>query len=193
MTSPDPVTNSAEDIFRRIVIGEPWADRIELEVNERWLCPHMAYAPDSGQGLVRMPPHEDPLVVAGWIAHEIGHFEDFQQRRPSSIMAGIEQIIRSRRVPPLIQGLVRKIYYLLFWRERMRREIYAHGAEIRFLRKIGFSLEATTRSDEASDLLTPPMPYYGRLERLFLSRMQKAQDAMTRAARRKEGEERHDC
>jgi hypothetical protein len=173
----------AQDIFDRVVANEPWAGRITIEIDDEWLCPHLAYADVSRRGRVRMPPHDDPLVLAGWIAHEVGHFEDFQYRRPSRTMGRIEQVIRSERVHPIIQAVVRKLYYLIFWRERMRREIYAHRAEIRFLKKAEFSLDATIRSDEASDKIAPPMPYSGFVEKLFSTRMIRAQEAITRKER----------
>jgi len=169
-------------IFENIVRGEPWVNLITLDVDERWIIPGLDYNSKPLRGRIHLPPNNDPFIVSSWIAHEGGHFSSFYRHPSLKAMAIFERIIRSRHLPIIMRALVRKIYYLVFWRQRMREEIEAHKEEIRLLNKIGCPLQAIRMSDEESDRLMPPMPYSGWIERIFRQRMQKIQDALTRQA-----------
>ena len=169
-------------IFKEIVRGEPWADRISYEVDERWTSNHLVYKPDSRRGCVRFPPHPDVLVIASWIAHEGGHFDYYEHNSPKKIRIFIEWVIRSERIPSFVSIILRQLYTLFFWSARMRREIYAHEVEIKLLKKAGYSLKAVERGDQASDELIPFKPRLALVERLFQHQMQKTQNRLTLAA-----------
>jgi len=164
------------------VKGEKWAKRLDFNLSDRWTSPHLAYNTRERRGCVRVPPYGDEHSMASWISHEAGHMECYDENPPCRLRSKIEKVIRSDRMPSIIQAIVRKLLYLIFWRSRMREELCAHKTEIRLLQKIGMPLEAVHRGDEEADKLIPVVPWSGFIERLFKNRMQKAQDALTAAA-----------
>jgi hypothetical protein len=176
-------------IFENIVRGEPWANSMTLDVDEKWISPHLKFVQDPLWGCVYLPPNDNPFIMSAWIAHESGHFPYLAKHPFPKVRAIFEDTIRSKRTPAILQALVRKIYYLVFWKQRMREEIEAHKEEIRLLDKIGCPLQAIRFADEVLDKIKRPMPYCGRVERIFGRRLQEAQDELTRQAEKVSKEE----
>lgn len=167
-------------IFAKIIEGETWCDRIFLGINQD-LPPSMVYE-SSGRGYVILPPNEDPLVVAYWSAHESGHLEyHLKVHPPLPLMMKWEAFIRSSR-SSLIRKMMRQVYYLVFFREKIKEELYALKVAIRLLKKGGFSPKAVSRGDRASRSLVPPKPRYALVERLFDWYLTHAQRKIFRAA-----------
>jgi len=174
-------------LFEQIIQGEDWANRVSLDINKCWLTPHLAYSSKSHVGCVRFPPHRDMLATAEWIAHECGHLEDFDHNSPNKLATNIERFIRSEKAPSFIISLVRKIYYLVFWKERMRKESSAHRTSFRLLKKVGVSIDAYQNSVIAYDELISPWSWYDFIERVFQNRVQKGKDEFIKFA------EKSDC
>lgn len=174
--------NDVEGIFKKIIEGERSADLISLEVNESFASPQLAYNRKTRHGLIRLPWHHDLRVMAEWIAHEYGHFEYYQLHPLKKFEVVINTYIRLERTPEFVASVVRKLYYLIYWPVRMKRELYAHQTSIRLIKKIGLSLDVFELSQKALSELVPPWPKYDFVENYFRHRMQLAQKKYVKAA-----------
>lgn len=146
---------TAEELFRRIVEGEPWADRITYTISSKYRTPHLAYDAKAQRGYFRSPPYSDPLIMAEWYAHECGHLECYDHYQPSKFASWADDWIRTVRfrLPNWLYRLLLNAYYLLFCRHIWKKETYASQVEGRLLKKIGLPLSVAEQAEKAADQL----------------------------------------
>lgn len=179
--SPPVVDLDVEGLFRKIIAGEPWANRISYESDDQCLSPHLAYSSKSRVGCIRFPPQNNLLKIAAVFAHEGGHLEEFDLNPPKRLAIIIESFICSEKYPPFIKVIVRMVYFLVFWRKKMKRELYAHQVAVRLLKKIGLMQAIFYLNNDVEGAILK-WPWYEVVVHCFNVRLKKAQDKITQTA-----------